>query len=285
MDSPSNIAAGSEAAAAICAVSLAGDSLFLKDSRALAESLGLPTCTQDCSQYPYHLSYGFDEDNAYPVLTLTHREAKGSGKKPHWEESHLSIDFVGGRAGHRRQFGGGKGQPLTRAVGLKGDAPLSVVDATAGLGRDAFVLACLGAQVTLLERSSVIAALLQDGLTRAAKDAEVGPIVAAQMQLIQTDAIHWLQTCATRDERPAVVYLDPMYPHRTKSALVKKEMRFLRDFAGDNPDAPELLAAARSCATQRVVVKRPIHAEPLAGPRPVGEVKSKNTRYDIYSPA
>jgi 16S rRNA (guanine1516-N2)-methyltransferase len=112
-------------------------------------------------------------------------------------------------------------------------------------------------------------------------------MVEDRLHLITTDAIHGLRHCAGQGvvERPDVVYLDPMYPHRTKSALVKKEMRFLRDFAGDNPDAPELLLAALGCARQRVAVKRPATARPVAGPTPVGAVKSKNTRYDIYAPS
>jgi 16S rRNA (guanine1516-N2)-methyltransferase len=271
----------------LCAVYLDADSPYKDLGTQLAQTLGLPTCTDDCREFAYHLRYLPAPDDGPPRLTLIHVETNTAGKKPQREETTLCMDFVGGSLAHRRQFGGGKGQPLARAVGLKGNAALDLVDATAGLGRDAFVLASLGARVTLLERSPVIAALLQDGLERARQDPEVGSVVEDRLHLITTDAIHWLRHCAGQGdiERPAVVYLDPMYPHRTKSALVKKEMRFLRDFAGDNPDAPELLATALGCARQRVVVKRPTTAQPVAGPTPVGAVKSKNTRYDIYAPS
>ncbi len=183
--------------------------------------------------------------------------------------------------GHRRRFGGGRGQPLARAMGLKGGANPVIVDATAGLGRDGFVLASLGARVTLLERSPVMAALLTDGLDRARRHDETRIIADNHLQLVNTDAAQWLQQCPLQ-ERPDVVYLDPMYPHRSKSALVKKEMRALRAMVGDDMDAPALLAAALDCAKKRVVVKRPKGAPPLAGPKPSGDIASKNTRYDLY---
>ncbi len=192
----------------------------------------------------------------------------------------LYIDFVSGKNAHRRQFGGGRGQPLARAVGLKKGLNPKVLDATAGLGRDAFVLATLGCKVQLLERSPVIAALLQDGLDRASQDAAVGQI-AARMELFSADAILFMRGLKEA-YRPDVVYLDPMYPHRKKSALVKKEMRVFRTLVGDDPDAAELLRAARECALARVVVKRPAKAGFLGEAEPSMSIKSPNTRYDVY---
>lgn len=237
----------------------------------LAQHLQLPLCADDCAGFRFVLRYRGDPESH---LELTDSTQQTGG--PLW------VDFVGGRAGHRRQFGGGRGQPLARAVGLKGGANPTVVDATAGLGRDGFVLATLGARVTLLERSSILAALLADGLARAARDPELGPHLSGHLQLIATDGRDWLHACPA-DARPEVVYLDPMFPGRSKSALVKKEMRFLQEVVGKDEDAPALLAAALSCATKRVVVKRPSSAAPLEGPKPAGAVASENTRYDIYS--
>ena len=196
----------------------------------------------------------------------------------------MHIDFVHGKVGHRRQFGGGRGQTLPKAIGLKHGANPTVVDATAGLGRDAFVLASLGARVTMIERSPVLAALLEDGLKRLAADPELAEIALSHLQLVHANAIDWLQQQAeNKTNRPDVVYLDPMYPHRTKSALVKKEMRALRELVGDDEDASQLLNAARHCATKRVVVKRPKGAPLLDATQPSGNVQSRNTRYDIYS--
>ena len=193
----------------------------------------------------------------------------------------VRVDFVGGAAAHRRQFGGGAGQMIARAAGLQPGIRPKLLDATAGLGRDAFVFAELGCTVTLIERQPIIAALLEDGLQRASADTEVGAIVA-RMPLLQGDAIALMQ--AWVGEPPQVIYLDPMFPHRDKSALVKKEMRLFRPLAGDDDDAPDLLAAALDLATHRVVVKRPRKAPAIAGEKiKVGYVlEGKSSRYDIY---
>ena len=66
------------------------------------------------------------------------------------------VDFVGGTMAHRRKFGGGRGEAVAKAVGIKGSALPTVIDATAGLGRDAFVLAAIGCQVRLVERHPVV---------------------------------------------------------------------------------------------------------------------------------
>ena len=154
-----------------------------------------------------------------------------------------------------------------------------MLDATAGLGRDAFVLAELGCGVTLIERQLLIAALLEDGLLRAQADPEVAPIVA-RMCLLCVNAIELMAALAS--EPPQVIYLDPMFPHRDKSALVKKEMRLFRPLAGNDDDAPALLAAALKLATHRVVVKRPRKAPAIAGEKPGYVLEGKSSRFDIY---
>ena len=190
------------------------------------------------------------------------------------------VDFVGGKVGHRRRAAEGRKQPLARAVGLKHGANPWVLDATGGLGRDAFVLATLGCNVQILERSPIVAALLRNGLQRARADAATAPIVE-RMMLINADARAYLLT--VRDtQRPDVVYLDPMYPHRDKSALVKKEMRVLRALLGDDDDAADLLPAARPAANKRVVVKRPGRAPPLSDTTPSMSIANENTRFDVY---
>ena len=191
----------------------------------------------------------------------------------------VRVDFVEGAVAHRRQFGGGSGQMIAKAVGVQPGIRPSVLDATAGLGRDAFVLASLGCSMTLIERQPLIGALLEDGLQRAARDAEVAPI-AARMQLLQGNAIELMAAWA--GEAPQVIYLDPMFPHRDKSALVKKEMRLFRPFVGDDLDAPALLAAALALASHRVVVKRPRKAPIIEGARPGYVLEGKSSRYDIY---
>lgn len=194
----------------------------------------------------------------------------------------LGVDFVAGRAAHRRQFGGGRGQLIAKACGLSKGLSPQVVDATAGLGRDAFVLASLGAPVLLIERVPAIAALLGDGLARAAKAPETAAITA-RMTLCVGDAASQLASLVAQAAfEPQVIHLDPMFPHREKSALVKKEMRLFRALAGDDDDAPRLLEAALDVATHRVVVKRPRKAPPIAGPAPQHTLTGKTSRYDMY---
>ncbi len=191
------------------------------------------------------------------------------------------VDFVEGRAAHRRKFGGGRGQPLARAIGLKKGWTPRVLDMTAGLGRDAFVLATLGCRVSLIERSPVVHALLADGLRRAREDREVGPI-AARMQLLECLDGRQYGVQRTVDQVPDVAYLDPMYPHREKSAKVKKEMQLFQLLVGADGDSAALLASALGIAGHRVVVKRPVKAPPLDGHAPSLSISSPNTRYDIY---
>lgn len=190
------------------------------------------------------------------------------------------VDFVEGAMGHRRRFGGGRGQLVAKAVGVKKGRIPTVVDATAGLGRDSFVLAQLGCEVRMVERSPAVAALLADGMARGLDDEEVAPIIE-RMTLNVGDATQWLSGLA--DElKPDVVYVDPMHPERSKAAVVKKEMRMFRELVGADEDDSDLLNAALGAARKRVVVKRPRKAVAISGPNPSLVMEGKSTRYDIY---
>lgn len=168
---------------------------------------------------------------------------------------------------------------IAKAVGIQPGIRPRVLDATAGLGRDAFVLATLGCEMVLFERQPLIAALLEDGLRRGCEDAEVRAIVE-RMRLQQGNAIELMRQW--QGEPPQVIYLDPMFPHREKSALVKKEMRLFRPFVGDDLDAGALLEQALALASHRVVVKRPRKAPTIDGANPGYSLQGKSSRYDIY---
>lgn len=171
---------------------------------------------------------------------------------------------------------GSRSQPLARAIGK---AARSVVDATAGLGHDSALLALLGYEVTALERSPVIAALCEDGLRRALQDESIGPRLRDQLRVINADARSVLPTM---NPRPDAIYIDPMFPpKRRASALAKKSIRLVREVVGDDPDAAQLLAISRQIARERVVVKRPTHAQPLA-PNPTVTYEGTLVRYDVY---
>jgi 16S rRNA (guanine1516-N2)-methyltransferase len=236
----------------------------IEEAQSLADQLGVPL-SDSCDAQAY-------------LLTLT--DARIELRAP--QElgfSPLYVSFNEGHAAHRLRFGGGRGQAIARACGLKGGNTPSVFDLTAGLGRDAFVLASLGCRVTMIERNPVIALLLEDGLRRASEDSDIGQWVSERLSLVRSSAEQWLDQT---DETPDVIYLDPMFPERKKSAQVKKEMRIFHDIIGEDEDADDLLNLAMGMARQRVVVKRPRHAPPLAGRKAPVHIEGKSTRFDVY---
>lgn len=237
------------------------DSAFSAAADCWAERLGLPMQGETA----FALQVGIQG------LQLVELIEQGAGP--------VRVDFIEGAAAHRRLHGGGSGQMIAKAVGVQQGVRPHVLDATAGLGRDAFVLATLGCRMELIERQPLVAALLEDGLQRAALNSEVAPIVA-RMRLHGADAIALMRNW--RGDIPQVIYLDPMFPHRDKSAQVKKEMRLFRPLVGADLDAPALLEAALALATHRVVVKRPRKAPAVEGCKPGYALEGKSSRYDIY---
>ena len=202
----------------------------------------------------------------------------------------IHVDFISGELAHRQQYGGGKGQAIAKAIGLKqGIEPPKVLDATAGLAKDAYVLACLGCSLTLVERSPVIAELVRDAINRASDDEQFQSILENGFNLIEQSSIDYLNSLLdlknnneTQTVLPDVIYLDPMYPQRKKSASVKKNMQLLQNLLGKDEDTQVLLDTALKVAQKRVVVKRPKGAESLSTLTPTYQVASKKTRYDIY---
>ena len=234
------------------------------EAKKLADALSIPYLPQETESYPL-------------LLAITPKRIElRSTTKP--KTNPIYVDFLSGKLAHRHQYGGGRGQLIARAVGLKSNKCPSVLDLTAGLGQDAFVLATLGCSVTMIERSKIIATLLNDGLERGNQEAWFAKL---QLNLIQADSINYLSQL-TQEPRPEVIYLDPMFPDSSKSALVKKEMRILRQIVGDDPDAKDLLNLARQTATERTVVKRARLAPTLADSTPDIVYTGKSSRFDVY---
>jgi len=194
-------------------------------------------------------------------------------------KSLLFVDFIKGKNGYRHAKNLTIHQPLAKATGIKSGFRPSILDATAGLGGDGFVLACLGCEISMCERSTILHALLEDGFARAVTDPKTSKIITTQITLILSDTITFLHQTKNKFH---TVYLDPMYPHTTKSALNKQEMRVIRSLVGDDEDSDQLLIQARNVAKNRVVVKRPKGASPLSGCTPTYMVSMKNSRFDIY---
>ena len=238
----------------------------------LAQRLGLPL-----------LASGIDpvqcnEAGAVLLVDGYHRSVLRTGKGA---PGAVAVDFGNPAMRHRRASG--QREMLGRAVGQGKKSPLLILDATAGLGRDAFVLADLGCDVILCERQPVIAELLRAGLQVAAHSGDAWLIsVVQRMQLCQGDA---RQPGAGQIVGIDVIYLDPMFPPRSKSAAVKKEMalfQHLLEDVTDPYDADALLQWALQQAAARVVVKRPARAPALAALQPSHCIVGKSVRYDVY---
>ena len=194
----------------------------------------------------------------------------------------IHVDFISGALAHRQQYGGGRGQAIAKAIGMKqGMAAPSVMDATAGLGKDSFVMACLGCSMTLVERSPFISQLVDDAIQRASSNADFKALINRGFRLINTQASEYIKNLPA-SAAPDVIYLDPMYPERKKTALVKKNMQILQKLLGHDFDTDELIDAALKCAKKRVVVKRPKGAEVIGDRKPTMSIESKKTRYDVY---
>lgn len=217
-------------------------------------------------------SLHFSEDG---VSFISHQNNHGA----------IRCDFVSGSHRHRRKHGGGNGQMIAKAVGVSGKFLPKVLDLTAGLGSDAFVLASLGCRLQLLERNPIVHLLLKDGLERAEVAGANDPEIAAIMQritLMKIDSASYLELL-NEGNYPDIIYIDPMFPARKKSAQVKKEMQALHEVVGSDDDASAILQSAINKAKYRVVVKRPSHSDYLGMLQPSYSLEGKSTRYDIFA--
>lgn len=197
------------------------------------------------------------------------------------KQAPVKAEFVSPEMQYRLKKSGAKSELIMRAIGNK-QGPCNVIDATPGLGRDAMVMANFGCQVTMLERSPAVAVILADGLRQLQ---QLLPDLRNNLSLYCDDSIHTLNEKDLKNKGlnlPDVVYLDPMFPHRKKSALVKKEMQLFQRLLGHDPDADALFNAAIKVAKKRVVVKRPNTAEPLNKQKPNLTIDSKKHRFDVY---
>ena len=226
-------------------------------------------------QLPFHAEL-LEAATPYILLVTGERlelHSKGGSPGP------AAVDFANPSFLWRLKHGGGARQAIARAIGIKAGYKPVVIDATAGFGEDGFVLASLGCTVHLIERSPIIAALLADGLERARRHPQLKQ-AASRLFLHLGDSMVQLGN----PELPAseVVYLDPMYPDTGRTAGARKEMLYLRQAVGDDPDTALLLRAALDKAGIRVVVKRPRLAPALEGPPPSFTRPGKSSRFDIY---
>ncbi|MES2962507.1 MAG: class I SAM-dependent methyltransferase [Bdellovibrionota bacterium] len=195
--------------------------------------------------------------------------------------SPLSVDFLSVAMKQRFKTGTSKNEPLAKALGLRSfDGEPHVIDATAGLGTDAFIMSGMGCEVRAIERSPAIHALLEDGLARLKAGVWAEPWISTARRLYfeRGDAIELLASTEAD-----MVYLDPMFPDEShsKSALPKRTMQIFRRLLDGDEDSEKLFEAAMQAARSRVVVKRPPQAPPLAG-NPTHQLEGKTARFDVY---
>lgn len=231
---------------------------FQTEARQLAQHLQLPLHT---------------EKNIDPTFYLYYNEKGLNLLATHLDLGPLHLDFNHGVLHRRLQRASIAKEPLARAVGLHKKTEFSLCDATAGIGREGSLLAALGATVTLVERSPIMVALLNDALNRC--DAAW----RERVNLIAADSCHFL---TTTKEHFDVIYLDPMFEAHSHKALVKKEMQYLQALMGSQEDGDVLFTAALNCKPERIVVKRPLKAPNLLNKKPDFCLILVAYRFDIY---
>lgn len=191
----------------------------------------------------------------------------------------MVIDFSNPTLTYKRLQGGGFGVPVAKACGVKQSFKPVLIDATAGLGEDGFLLASLGCHVHMIERHPEVSKSLREGLKQGLENPEISGIIQ-NISLYEGSALEWIPKIASQ-YKIDVIYLDPMFPHRQKSALVKKDMRDLRELVGDDVDSDLLLPLALKYA-KRIVVKRPKGAPFLNQQVTKNQILGQRGRFDIY---
>lgn len=246
-----------------------------------------------------HINYGF------PVLTMEGIKDQGYAYSLQFNNegalgihchtakfSPLYVDFTSGKLGYRGCRP--EVEQIYKAVQLKDIRTPVVWDMTAGLGRDSFILACAGCRVHMLERSPVIGNILLDGLERLGKDEDQqSKEIRSLLSLSIGDSTKMqMASVINTVPEPQVVYLDPMFPAKSKKALAKKDMQILQGLLGHGIDQAEkeeeeenLFNVALRLCSRRVVVKRPAKGPPLAGRPPSFVLPGKTNRFDVYSKA
>lgn len=261
---------------------LAEHEFYISKAKQLAQELNLLFEKQlfDLNQWKKQLKSFLknreSEDNNLALLIVGEQ---GISLLVTWSDfSPLRIDFESEAWNRRLQKLSIKNELLAKAVGLKKQIPLTILDANAGLGQDTFILAALGASVWSAERSSVIHCLLSDAFERAKQNSELKPVIEA-IVLRHEDARNLIQDPPVNFD---VIYLDPMFPDKKGNALVKKEMQIFQRFLGADEDADELVEVALSSVCKRVVLKRPKLAGFALNKKPDLQFEGSSTRFDVY---
>ncbi len=184
----------------------------------------------------------------------------------------FSVNFRDNRLNYHKKKSSIKNELISRALGA-GRLGLRVLDLSAGLGIDSVFLAQLGYQVTAIERNALIyLALNEANKLNSFENKGLG------LEFIFSEAKEYLVQSKLNFD---VIYFDPMFPDKAKSALPRQEMVLFKNLVGRDEDASEVLELSLSAkGVKRVVVKRPIRAPALL--RPQSSIEGKLIRFDIY---
>jgi 16S rRNA (guanine1516-N2)-methyltransferase len=178
----------------------------------------------------------------------------------------MSFDFNADLNYHLKQNYALSKEPLAKAVGLVGFSGKTIWDTTCGTGKDSLLLTHFKASLTSFERHPAVFLLLLDAKRRSPVNFD---ITFGDVRFLALPT------------KPQVIYYDPMYPEKKKSALARKEMRIFKEVVGEDLDSLEFLNWAMTMASERVVVKRSLSAPPIKE-NPTASYKGKSTRYDMY---
>ena len=160
---------------------------------------------------------------------------------------------------------------LSKACGVP-QGQRRILDACAGFGADGMTLAAQGCTVTMVERNTLVWLLLRE------HDQAFGRVTVEH-----GDCMDFMSGAQDWD----VVYLDPMFPPRRKTALPNLGLQHLRVLSAQNgsdigDNLQQQIASARSCAAARVVVKRRLKDPKDA--LSAFQIKGKSIRFDVYLP-
>ena len=198
-------------------------------------------------------------------LSFFHPEARSTNQ--------FRIDFNSGSTGWRIKRANHE-KLIKKALG-KSERPLNILDCTAGMLQDALLFLSLGHQVTALEQSKILFYLLQDGISRSEDQS-----IFLKLDLIHANACSYAALAKNFD----VIYFDPMYPPSKKNALSSGQLEYISKILEVESlanNASKDFEVLQLIPAQKMVVKRPIKAEPFSYQTNY-QVSGKTTRFDVY---
>lgn len=166
---------------------------------------------------------------------------------------------------------------LLKACRINGNEKIKLLDCTAGLVKDTFVLASNGYSVIAIEKNKTIFNLIDNAVKIGTKNEYIKKVLD-RIKFLNMDSIDFLENS---EEKFDCIYLDPMFEESKKSRLVNKNMQIFHKLT-DNSDNKKLFNLAMEKVLKKVVVKRSLYGELLINKTPDFQIKEKTIRFDVY---